>query len=606
LNERNPLIDTADILKATRLPSRGARGAAKFLMMLLGINKINKAYEEVRHLKGIDFVENILQKLSITFEVSPEELKRIPASGPFITVSNHPYGGLDGLILIGLLGRQRPDFKVLGNYLLHRIDPMQEFILPVDPFESKKARAVSVPGIKMALRHIAEGHPLGIFPAGEVSSYYPHTTGITDKKWQHSVLKFIRNAGVPVVPVYFEGTNSTVFHLLGLVHPMLRTAKLPSELLNKKNKTIRIRIGNPISVNEQKEFSDIWKYGRYLRAKTYALGEGFDVKEFFPSQKKRKVKAEDIAEQADQGVLSREYQRLREKYLLFDLQNYSVLCAPSDQMPHIMHEIGRLREITFRAIGEGTNKSIDLDDFDLYYYHLFVWDNETGKIVGAYRVGKGKDIIGEYGIRGFYVSTLFRMHGRMQQVLEQSLELGRSFIVQEYQRKPMPLFLLWKGILYFLLKNSEYRYLIGPVSISNRFSEFSKHTIIEYIRKNHYNDQYARYIKPKKRFRVPGYSFDTEILFENLKNLQQLDRLIVDVESNSRMPVLLKKYLQLGGKIVEFNIDPLFNDCLDGLLILDLYDVPPEVIASLSREMNDQSIFERFSQQKTLQEKVQV
>jgi putative hemolysin len=606
LNERNPLIDTADILKATRLPSKGARGAAKFLMMLLGINKINKAYEEVRHLKGIDFVENILQKLSITFEVSPEELKRIPASGPFITVSNHPYGGLDGLILIGLLGRQRPDFKVLGNYLLHRIDPMQEFILPVDPFESKKARAASVPGIKMALRHIAEGHPLGIFPAGEVSSYYPHTTGITDKKWQHSVLKFIRNAGVPVVPVYFEGTNSTVFHLLGLVHPMLRTAKLPSELLNKKNKTIRIRIGNPISVNEQKEFSDIWKYGRYLRAKTYALGEGFDVKEFFPSQKKRKVKAEDIAEQADQGVLSREYQRLREKYLLFDLQNYSVLCAPSDQMPLIMHEIGCLREITFRAIGEGTNKSIDLDDFDLYYYHLFVWDNETGKIVGAYRVGKGKDIIGEYGIRGFYVSTLFRMHGRMQQVLEQSLELGRSFIVQEYQRKPMPLFLLWKGILYFLLKNSEYRYLIGPVSISNRFSEFSKHTIIEYIRKNHYNDQYARYIKPKRQFRVPGYSFDTEILFENLKNLQQLDRLIEDVESNSRMPVLLKKYLQLGGKIVEFNIDPLFNDCLDGLLILDLYDVPPEVIASLSREMNDQSIFERFSQQKTLQEKVQV
>jgi len=606
LNERNPLIDTADVLKATRLPSKGARGAAKFLMMLLGINKINKAYEEVQHLKGIVFVKSILQKLSITFEVSPEELKRIPASGSFITVSNHPYGGLDGLILIALLGRQRPDFKVLGNYLLHRIDPMQEFILPVDPFESKKARAASVPGIKMALRHIAEGHPLGIFPAGEVSSYYPHATGITDKKWQHSVLKFIRNAGVPVVPVYFEGTNSTVFHLLGLVHPMLRTAKLPSELLNKKNKTIRIRIGNPISVNEQKEFSDIWKYGRYLRAKTYALGEGFDVKEFFSSQKKRKVKAEDIAEQADQGVLSREYQRLREKYLLFDLQNYSVLCAPSDQMPHIMHEIGRLREITFRAIGEGTNKSIDLDDFDLYYYHLFVWDNETGKIVGAYRVGKGKDIIGEYGIRGFYVSTLFRMHGHMQQVLEQSLELGRSFIVQEYQRKPMPLFLLWKGILYFLLKNSEYRYLIGPVSISNRFSEFSKHTIIEYIRKYHYNDQYARYIKPKKRFRVPGYSFDTEILFENLKNLQQLDRLIEDVESNSRMPVLLKKYLQLGGKIVEFNIDPLFNDCLDGLLILDLYDVPPDVIASLSREMNDQSIFERFSQQKTLQEKIQV
>ncbi len=606
MNQQKPLIDTADILKATRLPSKGAQGAAKFLMMLLGINKINKAYAEVSHLKGLDFVEKILQKLSIRFEVSPEELKRIPLNGPFITVSNHPYGGLDGLILISLLGRQRPDFKILGNYLLHRIDSLREFILPVDPFESKKARAASVPGIKMALRHITEGHPLGIFPAGEVSSYYPHSSGITDKKWQYSVLKFIRNAEVPVVPIYFEGSNSTIFHLLGLLHPMLRTAKLPSELLNKKNKTIRIRIGNPISLNEQKEFTDIWRYGRYLRAKTYALGEGFDVKDFFPLQKKRKIQAEDIAEPADRDILSREYQWLRKNYLLFDLQNYSVLCAPSDQMPHIMHEIGRLREITFRAIGEGTNKSLDLDDFDLYYYQLFVWDNEAGRIVGAYRVGKGKDIINEYGIKGFYISTLFRMHRRMYQLLEQSLELGRSFIVQEYQRKPMPLFLLWKGILYFLLRNSDYRYLIGPVSISNRFSEFSKHTIIEYIRKNHYNDRFSKYIKPKKRFRVPGYSFDTEILFENLNNLQQLDKLIEDVESNSRMPVLLKKYLQLGGKIVEFNIDPLFNDCLDGLLILDLYDVPPDVIASLSREMNDQSILEKFSQQRTIKNMVQL
>ena len=492
MKKQNPLIDIDDILKATRLPSRRAHGVAKFLMMLLGINKINKAYEEVRHLKGIDFVENILQKLSITFEVSPEELKRIPATGPLITVSNHPYGGLDGLMLIALMGRKRPDFKVLGNHLLQRIDPIREFIFPVDPFENKKAKAASVPGLKMALHHISEGHPLGIFPAGEVSSYYPHSTGITDKKWQYSVLKFIRNAGVPVVPVYFEGTNSTIFHLLGLLHPMLRTAKLPSELLNKKNKTIHIRIGNPISVNELKEFTDIWRYGRYLRAKTYALGKGFEVKDFYPLQKKRKVKVEVITEPTDQEVLSKEYRRLREKYLLFDLHNYSVLCAPSDQMPHTMHEIGRLREITFRAIGEGTNKSIDLDDFDLYYYHLFVWDNEAEKIAGAYRVGKGKDIISEYGIRGFYVSTLFRIHSRMQHILEQSLELGRSFIVQEYQRKPMSLFLLWKGILYYLLRNNEYRYLIGPVSISNRFSEFSKHTIIEYIRKNHYHDQFSR------------------------------------------------------------------------------------------------------------------
>jgi hypothetical protein len=237
----------------------------------------------------------------------------------------------------------------LGNYLLHRIDPLKDFIFPVDPFESKKARAASVPGIKMAIRHIAEGHPLGIIPAGEVSSYYPHSSGITDKKWQYSVLKFIRNARVPVVPIYFEGTNSTIFHLLGLLHPMLRTARLPSELLNKKNKTIRIRIGNPVSVNEQKEFTDIWRYGRYLRAKTYALGQGLDVQEFFPEQKKRKVRAENIAEPADKEILS-EIPAPQEEFLLFDRKT-TVYYGSSDQMP--ANARNRTSREILSAIGEG-------------------------------------------------------------------------------------------------------------------------------------------------------------------------------------------------------------------------------------------------------------
>jgi len=184
----------------------------------------------------------------------------------------------------------------------------------------------------------------------------------------------------------------------------------------------------------------------------------------------------------------------------------------------------------------------------------------------------------------------------MYPVMSQALELGRSFIVPEYQKKPMPLFLLWKGILYFLLKNPEYRYLIGPVSISNRFSKFSKSLIIKFIKEHYFNQDLAKYIKPRKRFRVPSHRLDTEIILGDSDDINKLDKIIKDIETtHDAMPVLLKKYLKLNGKIVEFNIDPKFNNSLDGLIILDLFDVPPETITDFSKELKDDSILERFA-----------
>jgi putative hemolysin len=260
-----------------------------------------------------------------------------------------------------------------------------------------------------------------------------------------------------------------------------------------------------------------------------------------------------------------------------------------------MNEIGRIRETTFRLVGEGTNQQLDIDEYDLYYYQMFIWDEEEKKIVGAYRVGKGNEIMLQYGIRGFYIQSLFRINRRFYPILSQALELGRSFIVPEYQKKPLPLFLLWKGILYFLLKNPEYRYLVGPVSISNRFSTFSKALIIKFIREHYYNNTISKYIKPRKRFRVPPHQLDTDIIFENSSDINKLDKFIKDIETGHfTMPVLLKKYLKQNGKIVEFNIDPKFNNALDGLLVVDIYDIPPETISSLSKEINDESILERL------------
>ena len=367
-------------------------------------------------------------------------------------------------------------------------------------------------------------------------------------------------------------------------------------MLNKKNKVIKIRIGMPISVEEQKAHSDIERFGRFLRLKTYALGSTIDIKKYFSYSLKPAAKIEDVIPPTPQETIDCEVNKLMENYLLFKSKNFSVICAPSVEMPSIMTELGRLREITFREVGEGTNRSIDIDEFDLYYWQLFIWDEDEKKIVGAYRAGKGTEIINRYGIKGFYINSLFNIDKKFTPYLKESIELGRSFIVKEYQRKPLPLFLLWKGILYFLIKNPEYRYLIGPVSISNRFSSYSKELIISFMKSNYYDHDLAKNIKPKNMFRIKLSKENYDLIFNNSNDLSRLDNIIKDIEPEDyRMPVLLKKYVKLNGKIICFNVDPKFNDALDGLLILDLFQVPIDTITSLSKEINDKSLLERFN-----------
>ena len=592
------LISSKDLSKAINLDKFGGEIIAKFLMQLLKLNKLNNLYSKNKDKAGIDFINSVIENLEFNYEIREDDLKRIPEKGPFIIVSNHPFGGIDALILMKIFYEKRPDFMAMGNFLLQKLDPIKDFIFPVNPFESNKAASSSFAGIKHALSHLNEGKSLGIFPAGEVSSYQPESGIILDREWQPSILKFIKKAEVPIVPVYFQGTNSRFFHLLGQIHPILRTAKLPSELFNKKNKTIKIRIGNPIPVKEQKEFNDVAHFGRYLRARTYALGTSLEAKKFYiPFFNPKIKKAEEIIGPIEPKLLIEEIEKLKKDYLLFVNQNYTVVCGPSTEMPNLVHEIGRLREITFREVGEGTNRSIDIDEYDFYYNQLIVWDEDEKRVVGAYRLGKGKDIIAQYGIGGFYINSLFKIKKNFKSHLNESIELGRSFIIKDYQKKPLPLFLLWKGLLFFLLKNTDYRYLIGPVSISNDFSKFSKSLIVEFIKKHFYDNELAQNIRPRKDFvAATDKMVERDLLVSDFDNdVSRIDKVIQDIENNYRVPILLKKYLQLNAKIIGFNIDPKFNDALDGLLILDIFDVPQNFLKALSKELNDESILERFN-----------
>lgn len=595
------LIKSDDILKSSEMLNRfggnlGGSLVAKLVMYIMRLDKINKLYSDVYDDDPEAFLDRLIEALGVTIEINEEDLQKIPQTGPFITISNHPFGGLDGIILIKLLSKIRPDYKVMANFLLKKIVPIQDYFMGVNPFEGRKNISGTV-GVKEALRHLADGKPLGLFPAGEVSAYQAESNNVEDKEWGNSALKLIKMANVPVIPIYFKGSNSMLFHLLGLIHPLLRTVKLPSELLNKKNRVIKLRIGNPITVETQNSFPDLVQYGKFLRAKTYLLGSSLEVKSFFLKSQKAEADVEPIAVETELPVLKKELEGIAEEYLLFSMKNYSVYCAPTMKIPNILNEIGRLREITFRAVGEGTNRSIDLDEYDLYYFHLFIWDNDAERIVGAYRVGKGKEIIDRYGIKGFYINSLFKIKKQMLPVLYESIELGRSFIAGDYQRKPLPLFMLWKGILYFLLKNPEYRYLIGPVTISGKYTDVSKELIMKFIIKNHWNRELGALIEPRCKYRVETNDPDVDVMLEaSNDNIAILDKLIGDIEpSSDKLPVLLKKYISLNGHIIGFNIDPKFNMCLDGLLILDLFDVPMTTIESLSKEINDETILSRFT-----------
>ena len=570
---------------------------AKFILQLKRYNKINKLYSENFDKDGIEFIDSVIDSLGIQYEVDENDLKRIPETGAFITVSNQPFGGIDGLLLLKIMLNKRPDFKILENFLLHTIEPLTDFSMPLTEKDESDPNKFSFTTLKRTLQYVKDGNSLGIFPAAEISKVHS-LNNISDKKWENSLIKLIKLAQVPVVPVYFQGSNSWVFHLLGNIYPALQTARLSKEFFNKNKKPIKIRIGKPISVKELNEFHEINLLSRFLRAKTYALGTPFEVKKFIRPKFIPKVKKiEKIIDPVPIDKIEKEINYLKENYHLFNSNEYSVVCGPSVETPNILNEIGRLREVTFREVGEGTNRSIDIDEFDLYFYQLIIWDNENKKIAGAYRVGKGDEIMAKYGVNGFYINTLFNIQKGFYPILEESLELGRSFIIKEYQRKPLSLFLLWKGILYFLLKNNEYRYLLGPASISNDFSKFSQSLIIDFFKENFFNNELTKYIIPRKRFKIKqNPNFDNETFIRNTKkDVKKLDKFIQDIEPDYNTPVLFKKYIQLNAKLIGFNVDPKFNNCVDGLMILDIFDVPLNTLKALSKELEDDTILERFN-----------
>jgi len=588
----NKLVSTAEVKKAFKL--RGFFGdiLASLIMIIIGLNRVNKRYARLSHLTGRDFTGEILKDFNISFDINEKEMEHIPQEGPFIVVSNHPYGAVDGIILLHIFSSVRPEIKSVSNFILLQVPNINEFFLPVNPFSDNPNLASSFTGLRAALDSLRNGGSLALFPAGEVSTTYG-TSVIRDKTWSPTMIKLIKSANVPVIPVYFHGSNSNFFHWIGKLHPMLRTARLPGELFNKQNKCIKMSIGRAVSTAEIGEFSSLNELGMCLRSRCYAMEANI-------AQVKKQevlVNTVPIALPKNRRAMQKEINALSPDKLLFTTGHYSCYITDSKSIPLMMHELGRRREEAFRAVGEGTGRPLDLDEYDEYYKHLILWDRQKTRLVGAYRLGFGSEIMKAKGVKGFYTQTLFNYEKPFEEILNSSMELGRSFVVLDYQKEALPLVLLMKGLFYSVINNREVRYLLGPVSISSWYPKFYRSLIIYYLKEQHSAGDLEKYVTPRNPF-FPDYLKATpeHLLANKLDSIEKFDRFMLRLSNNEyRLPTLVKKYLKVNCKIVTYNVDPDFNYCVDGLVLLDLKEVSRQEIASLAKGESDiERVMARF------------
>ncbi len=547
------------------------------------MERIRELYCRAQQPVNRSILENVLSEMRVEYKVTDNDLARIPIKGPTIVTANHPFGLLDGAILGALLSRTRPDVKILTNFLLAGIPELHEHCIFVDPFGKRESAARNLRGIKQAIAWLNDGGMLATFPAGEVSHIrFPHLA-IADPQWNSIAARLSRITGAAAVPVYFPGCNSATFQALGLLHPRLRTSRLISEFLQQTDREVEVRIGSPIPAERIRDLGADGQAAVYLRWRTYILAQRGEARRrahpivrFWPNRGAQ----EDISAAVPQPLLLQDVENLAPQQCLYKNREFSVYLAETCQIPNLIQEVGRLREVTFRAVGEGTGRCSDLDRFDQHYKHVFLWSNLNCELVGAYRMGLTSEILPVNGVRGLYTSTLFRYDLRLFDQLGPALELGRSFVRPEYQRQYSPLLMLWKGIGRFLALHPELAVLFGAVSISSRYSRWSRETIVRFFQAQRGNREIARLITPRCPFH-PRWTHGEHHLTAcaKLDHLEQLADPIADVESDGKgVPILLKQYAKLGGQLVSFNVDRNFSDVLDGLVLVDLRRTNPDVL----------------------------
>lgn len=608
MKKKTKIINKSDIMDVIHMHGPVGWFLSSLAMIVFGFNKVNKYNERSKQYAGPEFSAHILKDVGVSWDLRFEQFNYIPQDGPFIVVANHPIGSADGMILNAVIGTMRTDFRIMANFLLTMIPSLKESFIAVNPFSDGVSSRSSLSGLREAKELLASGGCLGLFPAGEVSTYQWHKNRtalkrhvVEDIPWPGSIIKFIRNANVPVIPVYFEASNSHRFHFLGRIHPFLRTLNLANELFNKKGKTIPMRIGKAIMPNEMAEYSENTDLGNYLRSRVYAMES-----EFNNTNNRSALPVSGlvtpIALPRDKKAVVKEFDRLKNNgKKLFDVAAYQCYLADASEIPVAMIELGRRREEAFRATGEGSNQHIDVDKYDAYYKHLILWDAKRKRIAGGYRLGIGEEIFEQHGgMQGFYTASLFSYSKTFESTLRETIELGRSFVSLEYQKEALPLMLLLKGLMHSLMRYPDAQYFIGPVSISNSYPKFYQSLMVYYLENRHKAKLPENSAQPLMPFDPDFLNINPkDLLRKKMDNFEKFDRFLMRLSDNAyRMPTLVKKYMKVNAQIISFNVDPLFNYSLDGLIILRIKDYPRAEILSMTKDIANlterEAIMNRF------------
>jgi len=547
------------------------------------VSKVRELYRRVQRSPDGFRLESLLAEMRVGLRVAAADEARIPASGPVVVVANHPYGVLDGAILTVLLTRVRPDVKVLTNFLLADVPELQNHCIFVDPFQTDRSVESNRRAVREALAWLQQAGMLAIFPSGEVSHWQMPAAQIADPDWNDTAARLIRKTGATALPVYFCGYNGVGFQLMSMLHPKLRAAFLLQEFLQQEGKTVEVRVGSAIPADTVETIPGDREAIEYLRWRTYLLARRTKPEALWHTALRSRLAfrtQEPVAAPMSSHLLAEEVESLPEDRCLAANGDFAVYLGAADQIPQLLREVGRLRELTFRGAGEGTGKSRDLDPFDDYYSHILLWNKTKQELAGAYRAGNTAEILKARGISGLYTSTLFRYDEKVFEKLGPALELGRSFVRPEYQRQYAPLLLLWKGIARMVARQPEIPVLFGAVSISNDYNQASREMIYRFFEAHMQQDELAGLIEPRQPFRAGLLRrWDCRGMYHAFRDLDELSQPITDVEADGKgLPILLRQYAKIGGKLVGFNVDRKFSNVLDGLVVVDLRQTEPAVL----------------------------
>jgi putative hemolysin len=530
---------------------------------IAGEDTINRFIAEHRHLSGFSFIERLLAHFHFTYRVSSSSLQRIPAEGRVIVVANHPIGSLDGLALLKLVHQVRPDVRIVASQMLLAVDPLRPLMLAVDNLTRRGTARGQYHRIVDALE---ADQAVIVFPAGEVSRIAPH--GVRDGAWKTGFLRLSERVGAPVLPVYIGARNSALFYGLSALYKPLGTLMLSQEMMNKHHKEITFTVGELIPAAALgSATADREETARRLRRHVYHLrkrrGRGPRRPPVFPT-------CPTIAHPVERRALKRALYAAEllgetgdgKKIFLYDFEPDSV----------VVREIGRLRELTFRHVGEGIGAALDVSPHDSYYRHLVLWDDADLEIVGAYRIGEGRAILDRHGVAGFYTNTLFEFQPGLIKLLPDSLEMGRSFVQPRYWGR-RSLDELWCGIGAYLVKHPHIRHLFGPVSISGTYPPEARDLVIAF---------YARQLGASPGLASARHPFtpgpaalaaaETAFAGDYATAFKRLKAALA--RFGCTVPTLYKQYGELcddrGCRFVDFHVDPDFGHCIDSLILVDV------------------------------------